>query len=230
MPTASIRSLEDDFSDLAQHTDPGVVLRQLRTERKLTLSDVSKMTGLPVSTLSKVETGKMPLSYSKLLRLSRGLDLDITRLFSPPAVPAEAPTPQTAPAASGATNGRRSLTRASEGPSIRTATYDYVYPAADLLRKSLNPMILDVRARSIEEFGDLMRHPGEEYAIVLEGECEFHCDLYAPALMKKGDSIYFDGVMGHAYVAAGDGPCTILCVCSAADEDLKSALQPVDPE
>ncbi|WP_286771868.1 MULTISPECIES: XRE family transcriptional regulator [unclassified Sphingomonas] len=207
-----------------EDVDPGAVLRQLRIERKMTLADVSRLTGLPVSTLSKVETGKMPLNYSKLLRLSQSLDLDITRLFAAGA-PARALSPArgTEP-----TSGRRSVTRANHGPSIRTATYDYIYPAADLLRKSLNPMILDVQVRSIEAFGELMRHPGEEYAMVLEGQCDFHCDLYAPVAMEKGDSIYFDGMMGHAYVATGDAPCRILCVCSAGNEALRPLLKPIE--
>lgn len=202
----------------AAEIDPGAVLRGIRTERGWTLAEVSKRTGMPVSTLSKVENGKMSLSYDKLLRLSRGLSIDITRLFAASA-PAAIPN---------AATGRRAITRAGVGPSIRTATYGYVYPAADLLNKTLNPMIIDVRVRSIEEFGELMRHPGEEYALVLEGQCEFHCDLYAPALMETGDSIYFDGLMGHAYVAVGDGPCRILSVCSATDADLKSALNPIE--
>jgi transcriptional regulator with XRE-family HTH domain len=228
MSAASFRKTNEEFPVQSQIADPGAVLRKHRIERKLTLSDVSKLTGLPVSTLSKVETGKMALNYGKLLRLSQGLDLDITRLFSSSdsGTTSIVPAPFV-PATAGAANGRRSLSRAMEGPSISTVNYNYIYPAADLLRKSLNPMILDVRARSIEEFDDLMRHPGEEYAMVLEGQCEFYCDLYAPAVMNKGDSIYFDGVMGHAYVAIGDGPCRILSVCSASDEDLKSVLQPL---
>ncbi|WBX82723.1 helix-turn-helix domain-containing protein [Sphingosinicella microcystinivorans] len=199
--------------------DPGEVLRGIRTERGLTLAEVSKRTGMPISTLSKVETGKISLSYEKLIRLSRGLDIDITRLFA-------APKAASGPGRSLAT-GRRTITRAGEGPRIRTATYDYVYPSADLLNKSLNPMIIDVRARSLAEFGDMMRHPGEEYALVLEGQCEFHCDLYAPTLMSTGDSVYFDGSMGHAYVAVGEAPCRILSICSATDADLKSALHPL---
>lgn len=198
--------------------DPGEVLRGIRTERGMTLAEVSKRTGMPISTLSKVETGKISLSYEKLMRLSRGLDIDITRLFA---------APKAAPAGRALTTGRRTITRAGDGPRIRTATYDYVYPSADLLNKSLNPMIIDVRARSLAEFGDMMRHPGEEYALVLEGQCEFHCDLYAPSLMSTGDSVYFDGSMGHAYVAVGEGPCRILSICSATDADLKSALNPL---
>ncbi len=45
--------------------------------------------------------------------------------------------------------------------------------------------------------------------------------------MEVGDSIYFDGLMGHAYVALGKGPCRILSICSATDADLKSVLAPL---
>ncbi len=199
--------------------NPGMVLRQIRLENEWTLADVSKKVGLPVSTLSKVETGKMSLSYDKLLRISRGLNVDISRLFM-----------GETPSQASAFTGRRSISRVNEGPRIRTSTYTYVYPAAELLRKSLNPMVIDVQVRSIEEFGELMRHPGEEFALVLEGACDFYCDLYAPSRLNTGDSIYFDGAMGHGYVAVGAGPCRILSICSARDEDLKSALIPIEQE
>ena len=190
----------------AVESDPGATLRSIRIERGWTLAEVSKRTGMPVSTLSKVETGKMSLSYEKLLRISQGLEIDITRLFASPAVPTTSAS---------TASGRRSITRSGEGPTIRTATYTYFYGAADLLNKTLNPMIIDVTARSIGEFGDLMRHPGEEFAVVIEGQCEFHCDLYAPAILETGDSIYFEGAMGHAYVAVGVGPCRGLSVCAS---------------
>lgn len=203
----------------AEH-NPGLFLREFRTEKGWTLVEVSERTGIPVSTLSKVETGKMSLSYEKLVRLSRGLDIDIARLFA-------ASASQSAPAAQTAT-GRRSITPANEGTSIKTATYNYTYPSADLLNKALNPMIIEIKVRSIEDFGELMRHPGEEYVLVLEGQCEFHTDIYAPSLLKTGDSAYFDASMGHGYVAVGEGPCRILSVCSANDADLKSSLHPIE--
>lgn len=199
-------------------SNPGAFLREFRTIQGLTLAEASKKTGLPVSTLSKVETGKMSLSYEKLVKVSRGLGIDIAQLFSggsSATPPAHTPF------------GRRSITPAGQGPTIRTASYHYTYPSAELLNKQLNPMILDVSARSIEDFDDLMRHPGEEYAFVIQGQCEFHSDIYAPSLLKTGDSVYFDASMGHAYVAVGEGPCRILCVCSANDAELKSNLPPI---
>lgn len=197
--------------------DPGKVLRRLRLQRNLTLAQVSERTGLPVSTLSKVETGKMSLTYPKLISISSGLGIDIATLFDRGQTPDVPAVP----------SGRRSITRAGDGPVIRTATCAYTYPAAELLRKSLNPMVLDLKVRRIEEFGEWMRHPGEEFAIVLEGSVDFHCELYAPVRLEPGDTIYFDGMMGHGYLAASDGPCRVLCVCSARDEELKSSLNPL---
>lgn len=216
MPLARENGTAERQGDAA--TNPGLFLREFRTEKGLTLVEVSERTGIPVSTLSKVETGKMSLSYEKLVRISRGLDIDITRLFAS-AAPQNVPAP--------ATTGRRSITPANEGPSIETTTYSYTYPSADLLNKLLNPMIIEIKVRSIEDFGELMRHPGEEYVLVLEGQCEFHTDIYAPSLLNTGDSAYFDASMGHGYVAVGEGPCRILSVCSATDADLKSSLHPI---
>ena len=191
---------------------PGVFLRELRQQRNATLREFSALTGLPISTLSKLENGKLGMTYEKLLRLSRSLNVDLTELIKQePKAPRAAPAPPL---------GRREITRAGEGPVVSTVVYRYQYPAADLVEKSLNPMIIELTARSIDEFGELMRHPGEEYAIVLEGAVEFHSDLYKPARLEKGDSIYFDANMGHAYVAALSTPCRVLSVCSASDEAL----------
>lgn len=217
MKSTSKKMIGNTLHNPASSTSPGAVLRQIRMENDWTLAQVSERVGLQVSTLSKVETGKMSLSYEKLMKISRGLNIDIARLFSQTA--AQEPVSRH--------TGRRSISRKGEGPRIRTSTYEYIYPNAELLNKSLNPMIIDVKVRSIEEFGDLMRHPGEEYVLVLEGEVEFYCDLYAPVRLVAGDSIYYDGAMGHGYVAVGDAPCRILSVCSARDEELKSALHPI---
>lgn len=193
----------------------GGVLRSIRAERKLTLADVSRMSGIALSTLAKMEKGQSPFSYDRLVRLTRGLEIDITTLFE--GVPAGGAAARKAEAGTGR---RRSITRAGGGHDIRTASYDYTYPAVDLLHKALTPMIVEARHRTIEEFGDLVRHPGEEFAVVMEGAIAFHTDSYAPELLRVGDSVYFDSGMGHAYLAAAPGRCVLLSVCSAASSDL----------
>jgi transcriptional regulator with XRE-family HTH domain len=199
---------------------PGLALRQLRRERHWTLAEVSRRTGLPVSTLSKVENDKLSLSYDKLVRICQGMEIDIARLFAPSL------------AGSGETqaNGRRIITRAGEGRQIDTDNYRHLYPAADLLNKRFNPIIAELRASSLEEFGELVRHPGEEFAFIVEGSVDFHSELYATTRLETGDSIYFDSGMGHAYVKASPGPCRVLSICSATQSQLMRAALGADAE
>ena len=193
---------------------PGSALKALRNQRGWTLAEVSKRTGLPISTLSKIENERISLNYDKLALLSASLGVDISELFSPPLGSVR-----------GAVIGRRSFTTRGQGQFIETANYNHIYPAADFLNKRFIPIVAELRARSLEEFGELIRHPGEEYAYVLEGTVLFHTELYAPLIMRKGDSIYFDSGMGHAYLAAEAGPCRVLSICSGPESQLKEALQ-----
>jgi transcriptional regulator with XRE-family HTH domain len=190
------------------------VLKSLRLANGWTLSEVSRRTGLPVSTLSKVENDKMSLSYDKLARISRGLEIDIGVLFSS----------EGAAAPLSLVTGRRSITRSGEGRVIETDPYEHIYPASDLLNKRFVPIVAEIRARSVSEFSEMIRHPGEEYTFVLEGTVELHTDLYAPVTLEVGDSIYFDSGMGHVYLAAGPGPCRVLSICSGEESQLIAAL------
>lgn len=216
MSTKRAKLAADDRS--AEAPNPGAALRTLRRQRGWTLADICSRTGLPVSTLSKIENGKMSLSFDKITRIAQGLEVDISELFSPQA----APTPEHI-------GGRRSITRAGDGHIVESQHFHHVYPAAELLNKRIVPVIAEVRARTLEEFGELVRHAGEEFALVLEGTIELHTELYAPTRLEAGDSIYFDSNMGHAYLAASPGRCRLLSVCAAADALLRDALPACRP-
>lgn len=193
----------------------GEALRQIRKERGWRLSDLSQRTGFPVSTLSKIENGHLSLSYDKLIRLSQSLQVDIAQLFSTKLSPTDGPV-----------SGRRSVIRWGVGELIATRSYNHLYPASELVKKSLVPIIAELRAHTLEEFGDLIQHPGEEYAIVLEGACVLHTSLYTPVHLERGDSVYFDSSMGHAYLASGSDPCWVLSVCSATEPALMEKFPP----
>jgi transcriptional regulator with XRE-family HTH domain len=197
---------------LAKKTDgPGASLRALRTQKGWTLAEVADRTGLPISTISKLENDKMSLTYDKLTRISSGLNVDIVQLLS-----ADAGGVQSGSRSS----GRRSITRAPEGKVIDTGKYFYRYLATDLLNKHFVPITGEVRARSMEEFGELIQHSGEEFMYVLEGAIELHTSLYAPLRLETGDSVYFDSEMPHAYIAAAPGTCRMLSICSASEAQL----------
>ena len=194
----------------------GESLRRIRKERGMTLIEAGAKSGMPMSTISKIENNKMSLSYDKLLRICNALEIDISELFTG----AQAPGRLAAPASS----GRRSINRRGTGYAIDTPNYSHLYPAADLLNKRSVPIIAEIHARSLAEFGEMIRHPGEEFAIVLEGSVDLYTDLYAPARLDTGDSIYFDSGMAHAYIAVGEGTCRVLSVCTSDEPNPEVAL------
>lgn len=188
-------------------TTPGAALKSLRTDRGWTLAEVSERTGVPVSTLSKAENGKTDLTMDRLLRISVALEVNIADLFRSPA-PLQADLPA---------RTRRSISRAGDGGEIASSYGHYAYLAQDLLDKQVTPIIAEIRARTLAEFGAYHRHVGEEFIHVLEGELALHTDTYAPAHLCKGDSIYFDATMEHAYISVGKDPCRLLLICAPGE-------------
>jgi mannose-6-phosphate isomerase-like protein (cupin superfamily) len=120
---------------------------------------------------------------------------------------------------------RRSIGRLDQAVRVNTPNYDYFYLCSELRRKRMIPVLTHIRAKSVEEFGDLVHHSGEEYIYVLDGKVEVHTDFYDPVLLEQGESIYIDSNMGHAYLAAeGCEEAVVLGVCSSAAEGLMDSL------
>ena len=87
------------------------------------------------------------------------------------------------------------------------------------------PVLAHARANTIDEFGELVRHPGEEFVYVVDGRAILHTEFYDPIVLETGDSVYFDSNMGHAYlVGEGCDEAILLCTCSSADETLMESL------
>ena len=136
------------------------------------------------------------MSAQHLFTLSQYLKVDITDFFRDDAAPL--------------TPGIRSLTLNGNGTHQKLARYDAEVLCADLSRKEMHPAINTIWARTLDQAGGLSSHHGEEFLYVLEGEVIIHSDLYAPTELKRGDSLYFDGTQGHAYVCGSDDPARIL--------------------
>lgn len=179
-----------------------------------TLKQMSERTGIPLSTLAKVEHDRLTLTYDKLLQLSQRLNIRMSELFAE-----DTGTPEPAVTA------RRSIGRIDRAIRVNTRNYDYYYLCAELRRKRMIPILTRIRAKSVSEFGELVHHSGEEYVFVLEGRMEVHTEFYDPIVLEMGESIYIDSNMGHAYVAAeGCDEAVAIGVCSSADEGLMESL------
>jgi len=198
----------------AQHPTIGGLLRALRAGNGWTLKEMSKRCGIPLSTLSKVEHDRLTLTYDKLLQLSQRLNIPMSELFTPQGTVAEP-----------AVTARRSIGRIEDAIRVNTPNYDYYYMCPELRRKRMIPVLTRVRAKSLDEFGALVHHSGEEYIHVLEGSVEVHTEFYDPIVLKAGESVYIDSNMGHAYTAAdGCDEVLLLGVCSSADDQLMESL------
>ena len=193
----------------AERRGIGEKLRALRKHRRLTLRELSKRTGYSVSALSKMENERLGLTYDKLARLAVALEADMSTLFSD-AAPIEGPQPV----------GRRSIARKGGGKSISTRNYDYLYISPELSRKQMVPIVVQIHATSIEEFGPLVRHGGEEWIYIAKGEIEVYSEFYQPERLQEGDSIYLDSRMGHAYISKSKGGAEVVSVCSAPEAEL----------
>jgi transcriptional regulator with XRE-family HTH domain len=179
-------------------------------------------TGIPASTLSKVEHDKLSLTYDKLLQISQGLDIPLAELFADGYDAVAGDLPVTA---------RRSVGSLDDALRVNTRNYDYYYMCAELRRKRMIPIVTRIKARNLDEFGELIRHPGEEYIYVLSGTISVHTDFYDPVVLRAGESIYLDSTMGHAYVTEGCEEATVLAICTHRPADhvmgLAETLPPV---
>lgn len=178
----------------------GEIIKATRKNQGWTLDDASQRTGVARSTLSKIENGNMSPTYDLLYKLALGMNLDLVELFDT--------RRQSAPF------GRRSVTRADEGKVHKTPTYVHELLATDLAHKKLLPFKTTIKARSIDEFGQWIRHDGEEFMLVLSGTVEVHTEFYSPVQLAEGDSIYFDSKMGHAVLSVGSRNAEVMWVCT----------------
>ena len=187
----------------------GALLRGLRHREGWTLKEMSAKSGIPFSTLSKIEHDRLTLSYDKLQQLSQRLGMRMSELF---AEETGDPSP--------AVTARRSLGDIDKSVRVKTPNYDYYYLCTELRRKRMVPVITKIRASSREEFGELVRHDGEEFIYVLKGQIVVHTQFYDPVTLEEGQAIYIDSGMGHAYVAApGCHEAEVLGVMSSGDDD-----------
>ena len=186
----------------AQPLDLGHRVRELRKARSWTLEQAANQAGLARSTLSKIENGQMSPTYDALKKLAEGLAISVPQLFTPPQ--------------KDQINGRLSVTKSNEGQAVATTTYEHTLLAPSLSKKNMLPYRAQVRARSMDEFDGWVRHDGEEFLYVLTGIITLYTEFYEPIEMRRGDSAYYDGSMGHNVISVSPEDATILWVTSLA--------------
>ncbi len=200
MPTPSVRPPSDILAD---RKSLGLRLRALRKTAGLTLQELSGSTGVALSTLSKMELGQVSISYEKFAAVARALDVDIGQLFGP--------------------GGQTAAGRAeplhetwADAPGYRTGPYDYKLLAARYPGRSMTPMYGRILARGADEFEGFVRHPGQEFLMVLSGEVEIRFETGESMRLARHQALYVDSGVGHVYLSCGEAPAEVMVVMTPA--------------
>ena len=146
---------EGGLQENAEPLNLGTRVRSLRKARNWTLEQAARQAGLARSTLSKIENGQMSPTYDALKKLAVGLEISIPQLFTPPS--------------KNEISGRLTVTKAGQGTAHATTTYEHDLLSEGLTKKKMLPYQARIRARRVEEFGEWVRHDGEEFLYVLTG-------------------------------------------------------------
>jgi len=191
-------------------------VKRLRKDKNLNMSQLAKNSGLPQSTLSKVENGQMSLNYDKLLILARALNVDIQELFQSGS---DLNTQKLIMA-------RRCIDKANEGTKIKSEHYIATYLSKDIKNRLMIPVLIEVTPDNDEENPISMDIIGERFAYVVDGPVNFHCDHYETLLLEEGDSIYVDAAMPHGFTSInGKGAKIITVLSSEHKEYMEKARQ-----
>jgi transcriptional regulator with XRE-family HTH domain len=179
-------------------TGIGARLRDLRGRRELSLRQLARKIGVSPSLLSQVENGKVTPSVDTLYQLATALGVPVASFFGEPAAVEVGP--------SGAW-----VVRAMDRQRISLehgVTWENLLP-----HEEAGLRFMEIRYAPGASSGEhLLRHPGRDMFVVLEGELVFRLG-FAEHRLSAGDSISFADFEPHQLRNDGSVEArAILCV------------------
>ena len=203
MPARPSRNRGRPAAALPDRERVGARLRTIRKAQRLTLKALSGRSGVALSTLSKIELGQISVSYEKFAAVARALDVDIAALFDP--------RTDSAPA-----TGRKPAvvvrSTLDDAPGYDADNYDYRMLATDFPAKRMTPLHGTIVARDLAQFPDFIRHPGQEFVMVLSGRVRIHFETGEAIELARQESAYFDSGVGHVYLSTSKADAQVVVV------------------
>lgn len=185
---------------LIDRSQVGARLRGIRKDQKLTLKQLSERSGVALSTLSKMELAQVSVSYEKLAAAARALGVDIAQLFSPVKTALNLVQPTVV------------STSIDSAAGYSTGNYDYHPMAGDFPGRRMTPMYARIFARELTQFDDYIRHPGQEFAVVLSGRVRIQFETGESISIGCRETAYFNSGIGHIYLAESEADAEVMVV------------------
>lgn len=175
----------------------GDKLRAVRLENKMTLDDLSRLSGVSKSQLSQIERGLSVPTVTRLQKIADTLDLPISSMFAENnAFSGDAYTKKRE-----VPSNRISVVRKNRRKKLIMpwgAWYEMLCPN---FQRNIEFIYLNYPAGT--KTGGFYAHEGEECGIVLEGTFKGVIGD-EEIILKPGDSIYYDSSIPHTWEAIGD--------------------------
>lgn len=182
----------------------GARLRALRKRKGFTLKQLSQASGVPLSTLSKMELGQATLSYDKLLAIAAALGIDMSLLMQAP----------DQAVSMGSLSGQAIKVSSVGHEEYVSENYRHKFLFNEMGGKVMTPILATVLSRASTEFSEFIKHPGQEFVFVLTGSVRIVFESGNTISLKKNEAAYFDSSIGHVYLSSSTSPARVLAVCS----------------
>lgn len=191
-------------SNIVSKVAVGARLRALRKHKGLTLKTLSLASGVPLSTLSKIELGLASLNYDKFMLIAQALNVDMSVLL------------QTTDKldAMHLLEGKVLKASSVEHDEYYTEHYQHKFLFSETSGKAMTPILATVFSREVTDFNEFIKHPGQEFAFVLSGAVKIVFENGNSISLKKNEAAYFDSTVGHVYLSSSKVPARVLAVCS----------------
>ncbi|QYJ78049.1 cupin domain-containing protein [Shewanella acanthi] len=182
--------------------DIGASLKTVRKMKGLSQRELAKRAGVTNSTISMIEKNSVSPSVSSLKKVLSGIPMSLVEFFS---IEAEAEVE----------SEQKVVYRSGELLDIGTGPLEFKLIGRDYPNRAMSVMD-EVYPPGSDTGEEMLKHEGEEAAMVIEGKVELTVgeEVY---ILQAGDSYYFNSELPHRFRNPFDEPCRLVSATTPAD-------------
>ncbi|MGX4600359.1 helix-turn-helix domain-containing protein [Faecalimicrobium sp. JNUCC 81] len=160
--------------------DIGLKIKQLRTNKNMTLKDLSEKTSLSIGFLSQLERGLTSIATDTLQTIAEVFDVELSYFFLKPRIK------------------NKQVVRSYEKEVYNICTSGCIqYNLSNNLNdKQILPRLVEILPNNSDEDIQSYSHEGEEFIYILEGKLTLFLDDKEYELYP-GDSVHFSSLQHH---------------------------------
>lgn len=184
----------------------GEKLKDLRTDKGLSIEEISNQTGISTEILIQVEAEKFSPPLGNIISLAKVLEVPVGIFFGDTGDSSFCIV---------RSDARTSVSRFDSADS-KSCGYSYEGLGLQKRNRQMEPFLV-----TLDPDGKIKTEPnqhiGEEFIFVLKGRVEINLQDHMD-ILNPGDSIYYDSNVPHIISCYGEEPATILAVIYAREE------------